>query len=1109
MHAITVSPSWLHLLTLAALLLGAHGARGQGLTDYSSHAPPPVALPAAGGSYVDPVFGTTIIRVTDERDGTMCINAYAYWPAFNCDDTRLLIACELPLLYRFDPTTHQLTPDGPMWGSDGPHTDFEGAYWSSSDPDVIFALGGARLWRIDVANRGHAGYTLVKDFAGLFSYSFYLTQLQMSGDDDVFTFHSRDPSSGAKIDAVVYVRSTDETLVYDRQGRTIDETDVDELGRYVMVVGGYADPGFRVWDFRAGTVDWFQWNNFDDGAGGHVEMGRTLFVNGDGWHTGVMVRRYDAMHGAANRHSIVQYFRPDGSLNWSIGDHVSMRNYDETFVVGSTYGGDGTWGAFEKEIYLARTDGSGFVRLAHSRSYGGTGNPDWDYYTEPRAVIDRLGRFIVYTSDLGSSSHTDVMILAIPESLWPNPPSTPDGGVAEDGGAATDGGTGVDAAASADAGARSDGGTRPDGGAASDAPAGEGPGAHAVGGRCGCRAAGPAGGGLRAALLALALVSSLWRRWRRHPPRRPRALTRNRARPPAMRDDHVIGIGRPRPKRTGLEGIKNTCLRAVALTLLVASAAPARAADLLQIQSVQLDRPTLHVLGVQVLVSGDDNRNATIAVRYRPTGGAWRDGPPLHRVLPETVVGFTSAPQLAGSVFDLAPGQSYEIELHVVDPDGLDEVRTVTGTTRPVPRTDPATPRPRPVANVTELRAALAAAAAGDVITLADGTYSGSSFSVSHSGTLDNPIVIRGQSLEGTILDGGGCTGCNVLEVYGSYVHVERLTIRNAERALRFQGSGTTNNVARRLYITDVVHGIGSGTDQADFHYCDNVIEGRLVWPWVFDADATSHWDDRGIYVNGDGHVVCHNRIVGFGDPLIQMKKGARAYDYYGNDISESWDGCEIDGGEGNARVLLNRWTNVSAGLSIQPIYGGPAYVLRNVFYNVVDEQIKYKSLGGTDEPTGALVYHNTWVSPKLALNLQTAVTGHNFVFANNLFVGPAALAGSRTVEWTETVDRGSFDYDGFFPDGGFWLGAVGGQNILAPSFAALQALGMFEQHGALLVQPIFQAGFVGPAGDGRQKVDPPEFALAAGSNAVDRGLLLPGINQGFLGAAPDLGAVE
>jgi hypothetical protein len=561
-------------------------------------------------------------------------------------------------------------------------------------------------------------------------------------------------------------------------------------------------------------------------------------------------------------------------------------------------------------------------------------------------------------------------------------------------------------------------------------------------------------------------------------------------------------------------GIMRTTLpRRLVLVLLAAAAcwprpAVAQVANVLVITSVALDPPTLHMLGAQMLISGDQNRNASVAVRYRTAGSTeWRDGPPLFRVLPETVTQPVPE-QLAGTIFDLAPDTAYEIELHATDPDGpVDDFRFLTGRTRPVPRANPATPSPVTVTSAATLQSALSSASPGRVILLADGVYAGSFF-LGASGTATNPIVIRGQNAAGAILDGQDCGSCNVLEVSGSYVHVENLGIRSAVRALRFLGTGTRNNVARRLTISDVVHGIGQGTDQRDFYIADNVIDGRLAWPWVFDADASDHWDDRGVAVHGDGHVVCHNRIRGFGDPMISMKVLARAIDFYGNDILDTFDGTELDYGGGNVRAVHNRWTNVAAGISLQPVYGGPAYVLRNVLFNVVEEQVKLKSVGGTDEPSGALVYHNTFVSPYLALNLQTPITGHNFAVMNNLFVGPHALAGSRTVEWTAGVDRGEFDFDGYFPDGGFWLGRVGGVNQVFPNFAGLQASGVFEGGGRLLTEPIFAGAFAGPA-DGTVRQDPADFSLASASNAVDGGTALAGLNQWFQGGGPDLGALE
>ncbi|TMA71989.1 MAG: hypothetical protein E6J72_21025 [Deltaproteobacteria bacterium] len=299
--------------------------------------------------------------------------------------------------------------------------------------------------------------------------------------------------------------------------------------------------------------------------------------------------------------------------------------------------------------------------------------------------------------------------------------------------------------------------------------------------------------------------------------------------------------------------------------------------DVLHPGAARLDRPTLMALGVQLPITGDDNHDATVTVRYRVTGDpTWHTAPPLFRVRPEAVVGRLVPEQFAGSILDLRPATSYDIELQATDADGaVDQTIMLSGTTRAVPG-DPASPNPVAVSDTAGLNAALAAAAPGDVITLADGVYAGP-FVLDASGTAANPIVLRGTSMDGTVLDGGDCMSCNVLEVYGSDVHVERLTLRHANRALRFQTAGAVRNVVRRVHAQDTRLGFGSREDQQDFYLCDNVLEGRLVWPHVYFDDGGAHADDDGIAVEGDGHVVCHNQIVGFGDAMKNLQPGARA----------------------------------------------------------------------------------------------------------------------------------------------------------------------------------------------------------------------------------------
>ena len=61
------------------------------------------------------------------------------------------------------------------------------------------------------------------------------------------------------------------------------------------------------------------------------------------------------------------------------------------------------------------------------------------------------------------------------------------------------------------------------------------------------------------------------------------------------------------------------------------------------------------------------------------------------------------------------------------------------------------------------------------------------------------------------------------------------------------------------------------------------------------------HANDDGIHMEGNGHVVCHNTLSGFGDSLKIEETGARAVDFEGNDVNGAYDnGIELDQSSGN-----------------------------------------------------------------------------------------------------------------------------------------------------------------------------------------------------------------
>lgn len=91
-----------------------------------------------------------------------------------------------------------------------------------------------------------------------------------------------------------------------------------------------------------------------------------------------------------------------------------------------------------------------------------------------------------------------------------------------------------------------------------------------------------------------------------------------------------------------------------------------------------VEHPTLLNLGFEWTIRGDDNRNATVAVKFREAGQAqWREGLPLVRIGGERVfrqrenLEYTVPHGFAGSILNLKPDTEYECEFVMNDPDGV------------------------------------------------------------------------------------------------------------------------------------------------------------------------------------------------------------------------------------------------------------------------------------------------------------------------------------------------------------------------------------------------------------------------------------------------------
>ncbi|MEK6287230.1 MAG: fibronectin type III domain-containing protein [Acidobacteriota bacterium] len=381
------------------------------VTDHNVHPEPQApALPRAGGTFIDPTFGTTIMRVTDENDGTSNYSYYSYWPTFNLDSTRFFIACDgNPKLYRFDPNNFQIVSKGPLFDQPLPGGGFmstEDAEWSGTNPNVLYGYHELKLWAFDVSART---YTMVKDFASELPPG-NLGQMSRSLDDNVFAFTKKD-TNYHPTGYIVWRRDQNRVLRNVTLGN-FDEVELDKTGRYLVVkaeFGGGVD--FQVVDFDTANLQALT-DSTPDYSPGHSDNGRQMVVGHDNWNNQYTVRTL----ASPRQFQKVITFGND----WSQSNHLSMLADNEGWCVISNFtSGTGPLGPFRQEIFQASTDGSQNVRrLAHHRSVYR------DYWDTPRANISRDGRFVAFTSNWGSAVRRDVFIIRVPQGSGSGPGDT-------------------------------------------------------------------------------------------------------------------------------------------------------------------------------------------------------------------------------------------------------------------------------------------------------------------------------------------------------------------------------------------------------------------------------------------------------------------------------------------------------------------------------------------------------------------------------------------------------------------------------------------------------------------------------------------------------------
>ncbi|MFN0124560.1 MAG: hypothetical protein ACKV2V_29010 [Blastocatellia bacterium] len=505
--------------------------------------------------------------------------------------------------------------------------------------------------------------------------------------------------------------------------------------------------------------------------------------------------------------------------------------------------------------------------------------------------------------------------------------------------------------------------------------------------------------------------------------------------------------------------------------LLIAPATQAQNGNAVTTGEFIVEPATLHNLGFEWKISGDDNRNATVAAQYRKQGETnWREAMPLLRLGEEKVwrarefLEYRTPRMFAGSILDLAESTTYECRFTMTDPDGVSGTATqqVSVTTRGTPKIytggrtlhvyppdydgpkqepsfkglkeayygpglgdwDVVRTRPVQPGDVILVHAGLYRADRMDYVTPYGVPFDGA-YVLTRDGTPEKPIVIRGAGDGEAIFDGAGCF--RLFDVMAAdYNYFEDLTIRNTDVAF-YSGNkdvlGCSGLVVRNCRIEDVgVAVMNEYAGSKNFYIADNIVLGRD------DRNRIIGWSNWGKYkptqlksyyaikVYGQGHVICHNYIAYFHDGVCLSTYGippdardqkAVAIDIYNNDIHLMIDDF-IETDGGVHNIRVMRNRGFNA--AQHGLSGQPVFGGPAYFYRNIVYSVPMGGAiktGGAN-PAGVLVYHNTFIAEN-----SNARGYSNAHYRNNLMMGTnhpdKPVLGSLTY-----TSYSSFDYNGW-----------------------------------------------------------------------------------------------
>ncbi|MCP4140161.1 MAG: hypothetical protein GY755_07710 [Chloroflexi bacterium] len=323
---------------------------------------------------------------------------------------------------------------------------------------------------------------------------------------------------------------------------------------------------------------------------------------------------------------------------------------------------------------------------------------------------------------------------------------------------------------------------------------------------------------------------------------------------------------------------------------------------------------------------------------------------------------------------------------------------------------------------------------------------------------------------------GTGFDGCGVCAKNASHIVIRKNKIHNMQLGIYINWTG----------------GEERGNDTR-IEY--NEIYDPPVNEWLWDNVKGSSMEGTAIVLRGHiGAIVRGNELHHFFNGIYTGSSGALEnpalafdIDVYNNHIHHiSDDALEPEGACINHRFRNNIFNSTFVGVSVAPVTIGPAWVLRSTFANYTGRGIKWAN----NSDGIVLIYHNTfWTMAQDIAAMDFITPAHNTILRNNIFQNNGyavyeVRAGSTNHDW----DNNNW-YPAHSPH--FRWENIDFATAIELCAATGLACNSHENYPGLT------------------NLSTGSFTLDSSSSNIDRGAIIPGINDGFSGSAPDIGTYE